>query len=225
MAQIAAPAEGGTYHVGDTVTTTFSCTETQAGFSLTGCKDSNGTTSASGANGTLDTATPGHKRYVVTATSTSGKTDEATLDYTVTVPPPGGTPPDLTPTAAVVKGTLTARFRRIANRLHVRTFLLRGAAPGTRLIVRCIGPRCPKRAFVATVGATGKTSLTRALRALRLRPGQRLRAELRRTGETTHRLTWKMGKRGTPRPVAACITPGSRTVSTCPSRKGALAGR
>ena len=122
---------------------------------MTGCEDSNGTTSASGANGEVghrDTGPEALRRHrhlderedrrgdagLHRDRATARRPHPPSGDPT----PPARTPQVLTPPAAVVKGTLTARFRRVANRLRVRAFLLRGAARGTRLVVRCIGSRC-----------------------------------------------------------------------------------
>ena len=82
-AQITTPTNGKTFPVGQTVTTTFSCTKGVGGADLSSCKDSNNATSP----GTLDTSTTGTFTYTVTATSTDGLTGTASITYTVHNPP------------------------------------------------------------------------------------------------------------------------------------------
>ena len=80
---IRSPASGQHYAVGQTVATSFSCTEGASGPGIATCLDSNGVTSP----GQLDTSATGTFTYTVTATSADGETSTASITYTVAAAP------------------------------------------------------------------------------------------------------------------------------------------
>jgi hypothetical protein len=87
-AAITSPAAGGTYYQGQIVRTSFTCSDGTGGPGLASCDDSQGTNTASGGSGTLDTGTTGPHTYTITATSTDGETGTARINYTVVAPGP-----------------------------------------------------------------------------------------------------------------------------------------
>ncbi|MGH3264797.1 MAG: hypothetical protein ACRDNS_22725, partial [Trebonia sp.] len=86
-ATIEAPASGGTYYQGESVPTSFSCSDSAGVSELASCDDLNGKDTTSGGTGILDTSTVGQHSYWVLATSKGGQYNEATIYYIVAAPP------------------------------------------------------------------------------------------------------------------------------------------
>jgi WD40 repeat protein len=83
VVSIASPAGGQSYSLGQSVSSSFSCSDVPATVS---CDDSNGTDTVSGGSGTLNTTSAGTFSYTVTATDVNGQTATASISYTVTAP-------------------------------------------------------------------------------------------------------------------------------------------
>jgi DNA-binding beta-propeller fold protein YncE len=79
-AKVSSPGNGHTYALGQSVKTSFTCTDSQYGPGISSCKDSNG---GSGTKGELRTSTIGTHTYTVTATSRDDKTASAKITYGV----------------------------------------------------------------------------------------------------------------------------------------------
>jgi hypothetical protein len=89
-ATIISPTNHQTYTVGQTVATSFACSEADGGPGLASCTDSNGTNADSTTDvgsGNLDTSTPGTHTYTVTATSQDGGARRTSLYYIIVGPP------------------------------------------------------------------------------------------------------------------------------------------
>jgi hypothetical protein len=96
-AAVSLPAAGGTYEVGQSVLTAFSCGEGAGGSGLASCTDSNGLKTGSGGFGHLDTAAAGSHEYTVTALSKDGLRESTSIGYAVVpasrLPGSPGAPP------------------------------------------------------------------------------------------------------------------------------------
>lgn len=124
-ASISAPSGGGTYTVGQSVPTAFSCSEGAGGTGLSSCNDSSGIKTASGGAGRLDTSTVGLHAYQVTAVSKDGLTGSASIIYWV-VPepePPSGPrePPSDPKEPPPLRVELSLRVERGSLRKLLRT--------------------------------------------------------------------------------------------------------
>jgi hypothetical protein len=102
-AQINSPADRQSYEIGQSVTTSFSCTEAPGGPGIKNCVDSGGATSDSGR---LDTSTAGTHTYTVTATSQDGLTATASISDTVALAAP------VAPTPTPIPAPTSPRLRR-----------------------------------------------------------------------------------------------------------------
>jgi hypothetical protein len=97
-ASISRPVGGGSYVVGESVPTGFSCREGEGGTGMSSCTDSNGVETKSGGFGQLDTSTVGTHEYTVTAASKDLLTSSTSIEYAVTPKPkPPASPRDPAP--------------------------------------------------------------------------------------------------------------------------------
>jgi hypothetical protein len=136
-ATISAPYAGGTYTVGQSVPTSFTCAEGTGGPGLSSCEDSTGADTAGGGSGHLDTSTLGPHVYTVTATSKDGLADTATLSYSVTsapapapVPVPLPAPEPLPPSLSLAVAIRTGHAR-IVDRTAKVALTCSGGTPGS----------------------------------------------------------------------------------------------
>ncbi len=100
--QIALPAAGQTFQLGQSVSTRFACADDAAGPGIASCLDAKGSTSP----GSLDTSTLGSHTYSITATSKDGQSAKVSVEYTVV--PPGSSSTTTSTTAGVTTTTVSS---------------------------------------------------------------------------------------------------------------------
>ena len=88
-AAISSPTSGGYYTLGQSVHTSFSCSESVGDTGLSSCDDSTGTSTVNGGRGHLDTSSYGEHTYTVTAITNPPEVPQGTksIKYTVVAPP------------------------------------------------------------------------------------------------------------------------------------------
>jgi hypothetical protein len=157
-ALISTPATGGTYAVGQSVSTAFSCSEGAGGSGLLSCNDSSGTKTTSAGAGHLDTSTLGTHTYTVIAVSKGGLTGSSSIGYTVVPKPEPPKSPEDPP------GGQEDRLPRIDLSLGVETKSLRELLQTRELVLAA------KMNEAAKVALTGRVKLeVRSRRTVRTR--------------------------------------------------------
>ena len=158
LASISSPASGGSYPVGASVPTSFSCSEGSGGPGLSSCDDSAGTSTTSGGSGTLDTSSTGPHTYTVTATSQDGQTASSSISYIVVPGPTASVSPAGLTFGSQPQATISApRPVTITNTgdapLQISGLLFTGADNGDFLISSddCRGQIAPGASCTANV--------------------------------------------------------------------------
>jgi hypothetical protein len=150
---INSPANGQTYRVGKSVTTSFTCSDSTYGPGIATCSDSHGSTSP----GLLITSQTGTFTYTVTALSEDGQSSTTSITYTVSNSPSASptangkkSKPSPTPTVTSTRGgpAGSASPRASANPSPTKHAVL-GASTTRSSIGRVSGPTTR---FLALVG-------------------------------------------------------------------------
>ena len=178
--EVAAPAPGAEYALGQAVATSFSCIEAPNGPGIAGCTDQAGRVSGAA----LDTSTPGAKTLAVTAVSIAGLRFTREVAYTVRAP--AASPPP--PLASKIPLRLTGLSQSSA-RWYRSGRSRRGHTVGTTLRFTL------NRRATVTFSFVRRTPGRRSRRPLRPRvatpdPGTTLHAQPRRRNAATRRWEW-----------------------------------
>ena len=141
---INSPPGGGTYSVGQSEPTSFTCTA-GTGATLTSCTDNN---NGSGTSGTLNTSAVGAgQNYTVTVIQSDGQTTSASITYTVAATSGGGGPgggpgggttiTQTSPTSGATTPAVSATFKpgpiTVSNNTGPVTFTVTSSADGLTL--------------------------------------------------------------------------------------------
>jgi len=124
-AEVASPADGRSFTVGETVATAFSCEESPGGPGVATCEDSNGDSAPAGS---LDTSSLGPHSYAVTATSEDGLTGTDEINYAVEQAEPA------------IAGSGAAPDVEIGASLGLIATLAEGYQPTGEIVFRLFGP-------------------------------------------------------------------------------------
>lgn len=154
-ASIPMPTVGGTYILGQSVPTTFSCNEGTGGVGLSSCNDSRGVETKDGGAGLLDTSAVGIHTYTVTAVSKDGLAGSTSVSYLVVVPdPPPPRPPSPEPPRKV-ELSLTAEGSSLRELVRTGELVVSAKVNGAvrvalagKVMVRDQGRRAGRARFV-----------------------------------------------------------------------------
>ena len=163
---------------------------------------------------------PGAYAFEVVATDGVGNVDStpARRSFTVLplpIPPPGDPLPAAAPGAGSIDPKVRKRWVVEDGRTRVRELVVTGLQPGSEVLVRCLGKRCPfKTRRLRAV--RGKAVLTKLFRGRALPP--RTVIEVQTTDSSgagkAFRYVTRPGRRA-PRASTLCLAPGSLKPQRC----------
>jgi PKD repeat protein len=121
--------------------------------------------------------------------------------------PPAPPTPLLSGVLIELQGRLSGKFTRV-RRLLVR------APVGSKIIVRCLGKRCPKR---VTKMSKGSKKLRFKKLERRFRPKTKLIVSVTKDGFIGKQTSWTMRRRKAPLRQDLCLNPGAKAATPCPA--------